>query len=330
MDRPLVTIISPVYQQERYVARCIESALAQTYPHWEQVFVDDGSTDRTRDIIASFGDPRIRLLALPHRGLPALAESYNAALAASNGTLVGILEGDDLWPAHKLEQQVPLFDDPATVLSWGRGMLVDDTGAEVGTLVTQRARGETSALTTRDAFLRLTRTNFLIPSVSVMVRRSALDAIGGFQQGGSDLFIDLATWLWITAMVEGRVVFGNVVLGLYRVHGAQTSQTRRAEMTREHWRVVQGVQDALPASALARVRWDDAARRRARSRGLLADGELALSTNERAGARRCFLSALALGAAPGDRLLALLGLASAATGVNFVSRAMSLRQRLRA
>ena len=166
--------------------------------------------------------------------------------------------------------------------------------------------------------------------MSVMVRRSALDAVGGFQQGGSLLFTDLATWLWITAVVEGRVVFGNVVLGLYRVHGGQTSQQRRAEMKREHWRIVQRVQEALPPSALERVAWDDDARRRARSRGLLADGELALSTNDSVMARRAFLSALALGATPGDRVFALLGLASAATGVNFVSHAITLRHRLRA
>src|SRR5688572_10419542 len=102
MMPPLVTILSPTFNQERYVSQCIESALAQTYPHWEQIFVDDGSTDATREVIASYRDPRIRLIALPHRGLGALAESYNEALAVARGSLVGILEGDDAWPADKL------------------------------------------------------------------------------------------------------------------------------------------------------------------------------------------------------------------------------------
>src|SRR3982750_2697049 len=88
----LVSIISPVYNQERYVAQCIESALGQTYPLWEQVFVDDGSTDGTREVITGYRDPRIRLIALPHRGLASLAESYNAALAVAKGSLVGILD----------------------------------------------------------------------------------------------------------------------------------------------------------------------------------------------------------------------------------------------
>ena len=83
MAPPLVTIISPVYDQEQYVARCVESTLAQSYRHWEQVFVDDGSSDRTLEILATYRDPRIRVLTLPHRGLAALAASYNAALAAT-------------------------------------------------------------------------------------------------------------------------------------------------------------------------------------------------------------------------------------------------------
>src|SRR5258707_3339207 len=99
MAPPLVTILSPAYNQRRYIGQCIESALSQTYPQWEQIIVDDGSTDGTREIVAEYGDPRIRLICLPHRGLGALAQSYNAALAAARGSLVGILEGDDAWPA---------------------------------------------------------------------------------------------------------------------------------------------------------------------------------------------------------------------------------------
>src|SRR5258705_9845475 len=102
MAPPLVTIISPVYDQEQYVARCVESTLAQSYRHWEQVFVDDGSSDRTLEILATYRDPRIRVLTLPHRGLAALAASYNAALAATKGSLIAILEGDDRWPPDKL------------------------------------------------------------------------------------------------------------------------------------------------------------------------------------------------------------------------------------
>src|SRR5690242_11159141 len=160
MKRSLVTIISPTYNQERYVAKCAESALAQTYQEWEQIFVDDGSSDATREIIAGFEDPRIRLVTLPHGGLGNLERSYNAALAASRGSLVGILEGDDLWPPDKLAMQVPSFDSADTLLSWGRADLIDEQGTTVGEVATVRDGRPSVRMTTAEAFHRLTRRNF--------------------------------------------------------------------------------------------------------------------------------------------------------------------------
>lgn len=328
VEPPLVTIVSPVYNQERHVARCVESALAQSYPRWEQVVVDDGSTDRTRQIAGSYGDPRIRVVPLPHRGLGALARSYNSALAASGGSLVAVLEGDDLWPPDKLEKQVPLFDDPRTVLAWGRALIVDDAGREVGQRSTVRSRQDPATLTTREAFVRLTRTNFLAPAVTVMARRCALDAVGGFRQDGSALFVDLATWLLVTAVHDGNVRFADHDVGTYRVHSQQTSQRRRAQMAREHWRVVEAVVASLDADALRRAGWDNGVRRGALSRGMLAEGEIGLASGDRRAAYASFRDAFRLGRSTRDRALALLGMASAAAGADLVTPAFALRERL--
>src|SRR4051812_29789799 len=290
--RPLVSIISPVYNQQRYVAQCIESALAQSYSDWEQIFVDDGSTDATRDIIAGYRDPRIRLIALPHRGLGALAESYNAALAVATGSLVGILEGDDAWPADKLERQVPLFDDSRTVLSWGRGALIDAEGRPTRVMTTMKGARSWVDVETGAAFHRLTRENFFIPTVTVMVRRSALDAVGGFRQTGSSLFVDLPTWLWVTATAEGHASYVDHVLGIYRHHAAGTSTERAAQMKLEHLRVVLSVEDALGPAALARIGWDARSRRRALARGGLVKGKLDLAAGRYSEAYASYREAL--------------------------------------
>src|SRR4051812_9822583 len=292
---PLVTIISPVYNQERYVAQCIESALGQTYAHWEQIFVDDGSTDGTRDVIARQTDPRIRLIALPHRGLGALAESYNAALSIAQGSLVAILEGDDAWPADKLERQVPLFDDPRTVLSWGRGALIDADGRPTRVMTTMKGAPPRIDVDAGAAFHRLSRENFFIPTVTVMVRRSALDAVGGFRQTGSSLFVDLPTWLWVMAIAEGHATYLDHVLGIYRHHAAGTSTERAAQMKLEHLRVVLAVEDALGPAALARVGWDTRSRRRALARGDLVKGKLDLAGGRYAEAYASYREALAGG-----------------------------------
>jgi glycosyltransferase involved in cell wall biosynthesis len=308
---PLVSIISPVYNQARYVGQCIESALGQSYSNWEQIFVDDGSSDQTREVIAGYRDPRIRLLALPHRGLGALAESYNAAMAVARGSLVAILEGDDAWPADKLERQVPLFDDPQTVLSWGRGALIDAQGRPTRVMTTMKGAGPRVDVDTGAAFHRLTRENFLIPTVTVMVRRAALDAVSGFRQTGSSLFVDLPTWLWIAATVEGHATYLDQVLGIYRHHAAGTSTERAAEMKLEHLRVVLAVEDAVGPTALARVGWSARSRRRALARGGLVKGKLDLAAGRYADAYASYREAFVGGVDLIVRARALRGMVSA-------------------
>jgi glycosyltransferase involved in cell wall biosynthesis len=307
----LVSIISPTYNQERYVGQCIESALAQTYPDWEQIFVDDGSSDQTRELIAGYRDPRIRLIALPHRGLGSLAESYNAALAMARGTLIGILEGDDAWPADKLERQVPLFDDPHTVLSWGRGALIDAEGRPTRVMTTMKGAPARLDVDAGAAFHRLSRENFFIPTVTVMVRRSALDAIGGFRQTGSSLFVDLPTWLWMMATAGGHATYLDHVLGIYRHHAAGTSTERAAQMKLEHLRVVLSVEDALGPAALARVGWNTRSRRRALARGDLVKGKLDLAAGRYAEAYASYRKALSGGVDMGVRARAIRGMLSA-------------------
>ena len=311
MPPPLVSIISPVYNQERYVAECIESVRAQTYQHWEQIFVDDGSSDGTRALIEAQEDPRIRLVALPHRGLGALAESYNAALAVAGGLLVAILEGDDAWPADKLERQVPLFDDPRTLLSWGRGALIDAESRRTRMMSTMKGAAPIVLMDSADAFHRLTLENFFIPSVSVMVRRQALDAIGGFRQTGSSLFVDLPTWLWLTATHEGHVTYLDQELGIYRHHAEGTSTARASEMKLEHLRVVLAVEGALGPDALARVRWDARSRRRAVARGGLVKGKVELAARRNAEAYDAYREALITAVDGGIRVRALRGMLSA-------------------
>ncbi|HUQ46132.1 MAG TPA: glycosyltransferase family 2 protein [Gemmatimonadaceae bacterium] len=325
MSPPLVSIISPVYNQERYVAECIESVRAQTYQHWEQIFVDDGSSDGTRAVIEAQEDPRIRLVTLPHRGLGALAESYNAALAVAHGSLVGILEGDDAWPAHKLERQVPLFDDARTLLSWGRGVLIDSNSRRTRVMSTMRGGTPTVLMDNADAFHRLTLENFFIPSVSVMVRRQALDTIGGFRQTGSSLFVDLPTWLWLTATHDGHVTYLDEELGIYRHHAAGTSTARASEMKLEHLRVVRAVEGAIGPDALARVRWDARSRRRASARGGLVKGKVELAARHHAEAYHLYREALFTAVDGGTRVRALRGMLSA--GVRGLVRRLATSMR---
>ena len=125
---PLVSILTPTYNHQLYIRQCIESVLAQTDERWEQIVLDDGSTDATGAIVSSFKDERVRYVPQEHTGIEHLADTYNKGLAMARGELIAVLEGDDFWPPDKLERQIPAFADPDVVLSWGQGGQVDATG----------------------------------------------------------------------------------------------------------------------------------------------------------------------------------------------------------
>lgn len=118
--RPLVSIITPCHNGEKYLSDCIESVLAQTYNNWEMLIVDDGSTDSSSTIIKEYSDktPRIKYFKTEKAsGSPALPR--NIGMDAAQGQYIAFLDCDDLWLPSKLERQLHLFDKehPAIVFS---------------------------------------------------------------------------------------------------------------------------------------------------------------------------------------------------------------------
>ena len=99
--RPLVSVIIPVFNGERFIAEAIESVVAQDYRPLELVVVDDGSTDRTRDVVQQF--PQATLLARPHQGAGA---ARNAGVRAGGGEFLAFLDADDTWHSNKLSRQM--------------------------------------------------------------------------------------------------------------------------------------------------------------------------------------------------------------------------------
>jgi glycosyltransferase involved in cell wall biosynthesis len=101
MNHPLVSAIIVVKNGERYLARAIESILAQTYNPYEIIIVDGGSTDKTEQIAKSF--PTVRYLQQTSRGI---ANAYNQGIEAAQGEFIAFLSHDDTWTQHKLRTQV--------------------------------------------------------------------------------------------------------------------------------------------------------------------------------------------------------------------------------
>jgi glycosyltransferase involved in cell wall biosynthesis len=119
---PLVSVIIPCYNAERYVSEAIASALDQTYPQVEVIVVDDGSTDRSIEMIQSFGD-RVQLAIGNHQGACA---ARNRGLQMSKGAFIQFLDADDVLLPNKLEIQVPVLQSGQADLVFCNGYLFGD------------------------------------------------------------------------------------------------------------------------------------------------------------------------------------------------------------
>lgn len=104
-DTPTVSVVIPAFNAEKYLAEAIDSVLAQTVPVAEIVVVDDGSTDRTADIVRAYRDP-VRYYQQSNHGV---GHACNRGVSLTSGEFLGFQAADDLWVAEKLERQLDAF-----------------------------------------------------------------------------------------------------------------------------------------------------------------------------------------------------------------------------
>jgi glycosyltransferase involved in cell wall biosynthesis len=103
-ENATISVIIPVYNGERYIAEAIESVLAQECPQIEIIAVDDGSTDRTAELLRSYAN--VRYLYQPREGVSA---ARNSGIKCSTGELFAFLDADDIWTKDKLKIQTSLL-----------------------------------------------------------------------------------------------------------------------------------------------------------------------------------------------------------------------------
>lgn len=103
-ENRMVSIVTPVYNAEKYIKETIKSVIEQSYTDWELLLVDDCSTDRSCEIIRQYGDPRIRLIKQEENG--GAARARNRGIDEAKGRYIAFLDADDIWYADKLECQM--------------------------------------------------------------------------------------------------------------------------------------------------------------------------------------------------------------------------------
>ena len=136
----LVSVILSAHNAEKYIGEAIESVLKQTYPYFELIVVDDGSTDKTSQIVKSFKDSRINLIV--HSQNKGISEARNTALKFVKGLWFTSLDADDIWLPERLEKLMEIaiesgddyfvaddlllcFDTPRGIKQWGSLLKID-------------------------------------------------------------------------------------------------------------------------------------------------------------------------------------------------------------
>lgn len=131
----LVSIIMPSYNTGRFIKETIESVLAQSYPTWELIIVDDCSTDDTDDVVSQYlADERIRYIKNDTNS--GAAVSRNRALREAKGKWIAFLDSDDLWEPDKLQKQISFMRDNGYHFSYTNYIEIDEESNANGKSVT--------------------------------------------------------------------------------------------------------------------------------------------------------------------------------------------------
>jgi glycosyltransferase involved in cell wall biosynthesis len=239
-SQPLVSIIINNYNYDRFLAEAIDSALGQTYSPLEVVVVDDGSTDRSHEIIAAYGTRILPVLKQNGGQVSAL----NAGVEASRGDLVCFLDADDIFLPHKVAELVQLWtqvDDPEAMIS-NYIETIDENGkfTELGILETlsnacgwnylpeirgkrkKLVEGSITRLSTPEQVLRFaTKYRFIpylgMPTSGLAMTRGLVNKV--FPIPYESIKISADDFIVKGASVMGSVYLTDRVLTQYRIHG---------------------------------------------------------------------------------------------------------------
>jgi glycosyltransferase involved in cell wall biosynthesis len=322
--QPVVSIITPTYNHERFIADCILSVQEQTYDRWEMIIVDDGSNDDTVLVARHFAetDDRIRVFAQENVGIFRLHETYNFALRHCSGEWVAVLEGDDLWEPRKLELQIEaLRSNPDAVLSWGDVRFVSsDLKPIASSPSTEGNRDHDRTLFNNrpvGSLLNVLYMENVIPATTLTVRRNILESIGGFQQWDALPLVDLPTILALAVM--GPFAYVADSLAMWRWHADQATRAYRVQIDQKVRDLVLHHLATLPEAIRGRVGITPRQIERTyRSRihdSYVRSGREMLSERRFADARRAYVKALFFPGLPELRLrlVALAGIVSSLT-----------------
>lgn len=204
---PKVTVRMSAYNHEAFVEEAILSILNQTYQDFELIVIDDGSTDRTPDLIGRLS--REYGFQFKRQENQGIAKAYNQLVRSSRGTYITGCASDDYWPPTRLEQQVALLDsNPGVDLVHGRAVILENGKAH------SNSPDDKTYVHGRNEFLPLIRWQRHFVTGTKMLRLDAFKRVGFYRE---DLMVEDFEW-WLRATRCLTIHFENAHWLYYRRH----------------------------------------------------------------------------------------------------------------
>lgn len=221
-EEPLVTVVTPTLQTERFISATIESVMKQDYPKIEYIVMDGGSTDGTLDVLRSYErkHPRnidFRWFSSPDKGT---SDAINNGLARAQGSVLGYLNADDTYAPGAIRAAVEaLTQDPAAQGVYGDADWISEQGSVIGRYPTH-------------AFVpEMLQSECFICQPASFIRREAFFAIGGFD---ASLQFGYDYDFWIRFSKQYRLIQTNRVLAASRMYVANKTLGKRRSVLREN------------------------------------------------------------------------------------------------
>lgn len=242
MTEKLVSIVTPCYNGEKFIAQTIQSVLAQTYCHWEMLIIDDGSRDSSPQIIHGFAekDPRIRLIRQENAGS---AAARNAGIRLAQGRYLALLDADDLWEPEFLSQQLQFMEQHNALCVCCGYLCIDENGQEIHAPVIPK-----QTITTKDMLVR----NHI----------GCLSGLYDMQKYGK-VFLDESLKsirddyaFWLQIVQKEGIAYGNPqCLARYRVLENSTTGNKRKLIAKQYDFYRRYLKLNFPKSVLNLLRW---------------------------------------------------------------------------
>ncbi|SRR5690554_6500503 len=210
---PLVSIVIPTFNRADFIKEALDSVFAQTYPNFEVLVVDDGSTDDTRKVLDAYSqDPRLRYFYQENQG-QSVARNYG--ISEAQGEFICFLDSDNRWLPNKLDISVrALTENPGVSVVYGDIITINEKGEQISTYNMRRHSGHIVA--------HLFGRNFVSMNTT-MSRRECFSEMGAFdpeQRGAEDYE------LWLRFSVRYRFLYIPEFLAEYRVMENQLSSDK--------------------------------------------------------------------------------------------------------